>query len=92
MEKVMGHTKQLFNHNPVQNEMADAYTQMLTEEQEAGKDNHMVNYFEDILVEDTRASILPENAVIRNEDGTISIMMEKITAEQWTVLKQLVRI
>ena len=65
---------------------------MLTEEHEAGKDNHMVNYFEDILVEDTRASILPENAVIRNEDGTISIMMEKITAEQWQVLKELVRI
>ncbi len=92
MEKIMGHTKQLFHHNPVQNKMADAYAEMLTEEQEAGKDNHMVNYFEDILVEDTRASILPENAVIRNEDGTISIMMEKITAEQWNVLKQLVRI
>ena len=84
--------KKLFHHNPTQDKMADAYVNMLKEEQEAGKDNHLVNYFEDILVEDTRASILPENAVIRNEDGTISIMMEKITAEQWQVLKQLVRI
>ena len=88
----MGHGKQLFHHNPTQNKMADAYTEMLNEEKEAGKDNHAVNFFEDILVEDTRASILPKNAVIRNADGTISIMMEKITSEQWTVLKQLVRI
>ncbi len=84
--------KQLFHHNPIQDKMADAYVTMLKEEQEAGKANHIVNYFEDIIVEDTRASILPENAVIRNEDGTISIRMEKITAEQWEVLKQLVRI
>lgn len=88
----MARPKQLFNNNPIQNAMSDAYDNMLQEEQEAGKDNHLVNYFEDILVEDTRASILPENAVIRNEDGTISIMMEKITAEQWQVLKELVRI
>ncbi len=86
----MGH-KKLFNHNPIQDKMADAYESMLQEEQETGKGN-TVNFFEDILVEDTRASILPENAVIRNEDGTISILMEKITAEQWQVLKELVRI
>ena len=83
--------KKLFHHNPIQDKMMDAYEDMLKEEQETGKGN-TVNFFEDILVEDTRASILPENAVIRNEDGTISIMMEKITAEQWQVLKQLVRI
>lgn len=86
----MGH-KQLFHHNPIQDKMMNAYELMLQEEQETGKGN-TVNFFEDILVEDTRSSILPENAVIRNEDGTISIMMEKITAEQWQVLKELVRI
>lgn len=70
--------------------MADAYENMLKEEQEAGIDNNTANFFEDILVEDNRQSLLPENAVIRNDDGTISIMMEKITKEQWEVLKSLV--
>ena len=82
--------KQLFHHNPIQNAMADAYENMLKEEQEAGIDNNTANFFEDILVEDNRQSLLPENAVIRNDDGTISIMMEKITKEQWEVLKSLV--
>ena len=32
MEKIMGQTKQLFHHNPIQNKMADAYAEMLNEE------------------------------------------------------------
>jgi hypothetical protein len=84
--------KQLFNHNPEQNAMADAYENMLKEEHEAGVPNHTANFFEDILVESTGSEILPENAVIRNEDGTIKITMESINADQWEVLKKLVRV
>ena len=45
----MGH-KQLFSNNPIQDKMADAYAEMLTEEHEQGVENHTVNFFEDIDV------------------------------------------
>lgn len=84
--------KNLFHNNPVQNEMSNAYADMLKEENESGVNHNTANFFEDILVEDTRDQLIPEGAVTRNEDGTIKIMMESITAEQWEAMKALVRV
>ena len=82
----------LFHNNPVQNEMSKAYANMLKEETDSGKIHNTANFFEDILVEDDRSSLIPEGAVTRNEDGTIRIMMESVTAEQWNALKALIRV
>jgi uncharacterized protein YihD (DUF1040 family) len=45
--------KQLFNNNPVQNAMSEAYQEMLKEETNAGIDGNTANFFEDILTEAT---------------------------------------
>jgi hypothetical protein len=80
-------SKKLFNVDAASNNVEDAYKKLLINEADQEK-NQIMEMKKCTLLEEQDLKILSEDAIVFNEDGTFSIMLETITVEQWEAIKR----